>query len=225
MRIEPQNDLSDSPLLGARVLVSFRSTVVPGLFANLSARPVTIPKCKILADDSQASPVGFERSNKQLPRSNELRTVASALQQSEAVKVLTPVQQAMGNADPALFFEQRSALGKLLLTYSTVFSAGPEDMGRNSLIFHKIDIGENQPVRQGLRRIPHEHIPVLINKVEKLHKMGAIEPSISQFASPTILVKTKDGTMRLCIDYRKLNSITKTDAHPLPRIEDIFDTL
>ena len=159
--IEPRNDVSDSPLLGARVLVSFHSFVVPLLFANLSARPVTISKTIILADDSQASPVGFERSNKQLPRSNELHTLASALQQSEAVKVLTPVQQAMANADPALTFEQRSALEKLLLTYSTVFSAGPEDMGRTNLIFHKIDVGENPPVRQGLRRIPHEHIPVL----------------------------------------------------------------
>ena len=55
--------------------------------------------------------------------------------------------------------------------------------------------------------------------------MGAIKPSISPFASPTILVKNKAGTMRLCIDYRKLNSITKKDAHSLPRIEDIFDTL
>ena len=98
-------------------------------------------------------------------------------------------------------------------------------MGRTSLRFHKIDIGENPLVLQGLRRIPDEHIPVLKTEVEKLHKMGAIEHSISPFASPTILVKKKDGTMRLCIDYRKLNSITKNDAHPLPRIEDIFDTL
>ena len=82
-------------------------------------------------------------------------------------------------------------------------------MGRTSLIFHKRDVGENQPVLQGLRRIPHEHIPVLKNKVEKLHKLGAIEPSISPFASFTILVKKKHRTMRVCIDYRKLNSITK----------------
>ena len=139
--IEPRNNLRDSPLLGARVLVSFRSPVVPLLFANLSAQPVTIPKSKIFGDDSQASPVGFERSNKQLPCSNELRTVASALRQSEAVKVLTPVQQAMANDDPALSFEQRSALEKLLLTNSSIFSAGPEDMGRTSLLFPKIDIG------------------------------------------------------------------------------------
>ena len=50
-------------------------------------------------------------------------------------------------------------------------------------------------------------------------------PSTSPFASPTILVKKKDGSMRLCIDYRKLNAVTKKDAHPLPRIEDLFDTL
>ena len=98
-------------------------------------------------------------------------------------------------------------------------------MGRTSLIFHKIDIGDNPPVRLGRRRIPHEHIPVLKTEVEKLHKMGKIEPSISPFASPTILVKKKDGTMRLCIVYCKLNSITKKVAHSLPRITDIFDTL
>ena len=89
--IEPRNNFSDSPLLGARVLESFRSPVVPLLFVNLCARPVTIPKSTSLADDSQASPVGFERSNKQLYRSNELRTVTRSFQQSEAVKMLTPV--------------------------------------------------------------------------------------------------------------------------------------
>ena len=61
--------------------------------------------------------------------------------------------------------------------------------------------------------------------IDKLHKAGAIEPSISPFANPVILVHKKDGTMKLCINYRKLNVITKKDAHPLPRIEDIFDTL
>ena len=113
----------------------------------------------------------------------------------------------MANADPALTLEQRSGLERLLTKYAHVFSSGPEDMGRTSVIYHKIDIGDSQPVRQGLRRIPHEHISVLKSEVDKLHKMGAIEPSISPFASPTILVKKKDGTMRLCIDYRKLNSI------------------
>ena len=131
----------------------------------------------------------------------------------------------MANAEATLTFDQRSALENLLIKHSNVFSTGSDDMGSTNLMYYKIDIEDNCPVRQGLRRIPHVQITVLKSEVEKLQRMGAIEPSISPFASPTILVKKKDGTIRLCIDYRMLNVITKKDAHPLPRIEDVFDTL
>jgi hypothetical protein len=76
-----------------------------------------------------------------------------------------------------------------------------------------------------MRRLPHEHIPVLKAEADKLQKAGVVVLSTSTFASPTILVQKKDGSMRFCIDYRKLNAVTKKDAHPFPRIEDIFDTL
>ena len=131
----------------------------------------------------------------------------------------------MANADPALTPIQKSALHSLLSLYSSILSRGPEDVGRTNLMYHRIELESPGPVRLGIRRIPHEQLPVLKSEIEKLQQMGAIEPSLSPFASPTILVKKKDGTMRLCIDYRKLNSVTKKDAHPLPRIEDIFDTL
>ena len=114
---------------------------------------------------------------------------------------------------------------KFLLTkHKSVMSAGP-DISRTNLIYHKIELDRSEPIRQGLRRVPHEQIRILKTEVDKLQKINAIEPSTSPFASPTILVKNKDGTMRFCIDYRQINSVTKTDAHPLPRIEDIFDTL
>ena len=73
--------------------------------------------------------------------------------------------------------------------------------------------------------MPHEHIGILKTELDKLQKIKAIELSISPFASPTILVKIIDGTMRLCIEYRNRKSVTKKDSHPLSRIEDIFDTL
>ena len=76
-----------------------------------------------------------------------------------------------------------------------------------------------------MRCVQDEHIPVLKAEIDKLQKAGAFVPSTSLFANPTMLVKKKDGSMRLCIDYRKLNAVIKKDAHPLPRIEDIFDTL
>jgi len=52
-----------------------------------------------------------------------------------------------------------------------------------------------------------------------------IRPSASPWVSPVVLVKKKDGSTRFCIDYRKLNSLSRKDAYPLPRIDDTLDTL
>ena len=54
---------------------------------------------------------------------------------------------------------------------------------------------------------------------------GVVQPSTSAWASPIVLVPKRDGSLRFCIDYRKLNAITKKDVYPLPRIDDILDTL
>ena len=52
-----------------------------------------------------------------------------------------------------------------------------------------------------------------------------IHPTNSPWASPVVLVRKKDGSLRFCVDYRKVNSLTRKDAYPLPRIDDALDTL
>ena len=54
---------------------------------------------------------------------------------------------------------------------------------------------------------------------------GVIQPSTSPLAASLVLVKKMDGSYCFCVDYRKLNQVTKQDSHPLPRVDDLLDTL
>ena len=62
-------------------------------------------------------------------------------------------------------------------------------------------------------------------RLQELLEKGFIRPSVSPWGAPMLFVKKKDGTLRLCVDYRKLNKITVKNKYPLPRIDDLFDQL
>ena len=68
-------------------------------------------------------------------------------------------------------------------------------------------------------------IELTASQVNDMLSQGVIQPSTSPWSSPIVLVKKKDGSYRFCIDYRKLNSITQVDAHPLPRVDDLLEAL
>ena len=139
------------------------------LLSNVSNRAITIPRDKILANDERVAALSSPNAT----------TVESVSEQQSTQRQLPAVEQAMANAEKTLTLEQRSSLANLLQKYSRVFSASPEDMGRTNLLYHKIYIGENGPVRQGLRRIPHKQVKILKTEVDKLSKMRAVEFSIS----------------------------------------------
>ena len=62
-------------------------------------------------------------------------------------------------------------------------------------------------------------------EVTKMLEQGVVKPSSSPWSSPIVMVKKKDGSWRFCVDYRKLNSVTRQDAYPLPRIDATIDSL
>ena len=67
--------------------------------------------------------------------------------------------------------------------------------------------------------------PEVDKEMSRILEQGVVEPSQSPWASPVVLVRKKDGSIRFCVDYRKLNAITRFDAYPLPRIDKTIENL
>ncbi|KAL6463629.1 hypothetical protein MHYP_G00280200 [Metynnis hypsauchen] len=99
------------------------------------------------------------------------------------------------------------------------------DLGHFSTVTHRIDTGNAQPVRQATRHTPLGFQAEEAEHLQEMLSSGVVVPSTSKWASPVVLVWKKDGGVRWCIDYRKLNDLTLKDAYPLPNIEECLDTL
>ena len=81
------------------------------------------------------------------------------------------------------------------------------------------------PIAKAPYRLASTEMKELKNQVQELLDKGFIRPSMSSWGAPILFVKKKDGSMRMCIDYRDLNKITVKNRYPLPRIDDLFDQL
>ncbi|KAD3640112.1 hypothetical protein E3N88_29335 [Mikania micrantha] len=82
-----------------------------------------------------------------------------------------------------------------------------------------------EPISKAPYRMAPTELKELKEQLEELLDLGFIRPSVSPWGAPVLFVRKKDGTMRLCIDYRELNKITIRNRYPLPRIDDLFDQL
>ncbi|XP_039862407.1 uncharacterized protein LOC120718122 [Simochromis diagramma] len=81
------------------------------------------------------------------------------------------------------------------------------------------------PIRQRPYRVPQHLVDKLRQEVEQMLELGVIEPSCSEWCSPVVIIFKKDGSLRICIDFRKLNAISEFDAYPMPRIEDLLEKI
>lgn len=98
-------------------------------------------------------------------------------------------------------------------------------IGRTDVLQHFIYTSQQVPIKQKPYRMSPVKQALVKEQLEEMLKTGIVEPSHSGWASPVVLVPKKDGSMRFCVDYRKLNAITETDAYPLPNIAEILESL
>jgi hypothetical protein len=105
--------------------------------------------------------------------------------------------------------EDTRRVERLLIQYQGVFSSGEFDIGRTTWVKHSIDTGGAAPIRQPLRRSSPTQRAEVERQVEELLAKGLIQPSDSPWSSPVVLVDKKDGSKRLCLDYRRLNDVAQ----------------
>ncbi len=117
--------------------------------------------------------------------------------------------------------EQQIQLKAVLDKYLGVFALDDDDLGYTDKV-HKIHLTDDVPVNQTYQRVPTNQHQEVREHITKLLKKGVIQESVSDF-NAVVLVRKTDGSLRLCIDYRKLNAKMRRDAFTLPRIEESFD--
>ena len=140
-------------------------------------------------------------------------------------KTKRPLQDLDIQISENLTTSQVRQVQEFLSNWTHLFSDGPTDIGKTDLLKHKIKLTDDTPFKEPYRRIPPGMYEEVRQHVKEMLDVGAIQPSHSPFSSNIVLVRKKDGTLRFCIDYRKLNSRTVKDAYNLPRIDDTIDRL
>ena len=131
----------------------------------------------------------------------------------------------LNEQDMALDESQRKLLVSTLTDMHEAFCLQEGERGDTELVQFHINTGDAEPKRQPPRRVPFAVWGEINEQLAKMQAQGVIHPSTSPWASPVVLVRKKDGTLRFCVDYRALNAVTKPDVFPIPRIDDLLDQL
>ena len=221
--IENNEVCSLSHVYSARSLLpaKFSDIKVPVLNAEKRSQVITkgtelgVLQAAEVVDEFQ----GTEVENEPLIKDEQMVDEELSSPENEAIEKM------MDNLPSELNDEQRSKVRALLTQHRTIISTGEHDIGRTHLVEHRIDTGEHRPIRQPLRRHPFQHLEWIDDEVAKMQEHGIVEPAASPWASNVVLVKKKDGSLRFCIDYRRLNSVTYKDSYPLPLIDNCLNAL
>ncbi|PIK46893.1 putative transposon Ty3-I Gag-Pol polyprotein [Apostichopus japonicus] len=138
----------------------------------------------------------------------------------------TMVELPWGVELPALERNKVDRVAVLLHDNLKAFSRDDLDLGFCDLIPHEIKLTDQcTPIRLPYRRIPPTQTIEIKELLQGLLEKNIIRRSSSPYASPVVIVPKKDGSLRLCVDYRRLNSITIKDSFPLPRIDETLEAL
>lgn len=222
--IEPLDWVKSKGMIVARSIVDTENKIYIGIM-NLNSKPVKLKQGSNIANLMTIDDVFYDNSHlsqTNYKQSDEIDQVNILTQDQELPEHLKPI---LNKVSSQLTDNERHKLSLLIQEYSDIFVGPDGALGHTDIVKHNINTGDSKPVKIAPRRIAIKQRDVLEEELKKLLDNNLIEPSNSPWAAPVCLVKKRDGTVRFCVDFRKLNERTVKDAYPLPRIDDTLDTL
>uniref|UniRef100_A0A3P9L7F3 Gypsy retrotransposon integrase-like protein 1 n=1 Tax=Oryzias latipes TaxID=8090 RepID=A0A3P9L7F3_ORYLA len=183
------------------------SCKVPIVLRNVSKHDVTLHPQRILAQISAAQCVSPLGSDKHAPRGT------------------FPSQLKVNLEDSPVSEQWKVRITEKLNSISEVFAMEDLTHGHTTAVKHHIRLQDETPFKERSRPIHPCDREAVKQHLRELLDSGIIRESESPFASPIVVVRKKNGAIRLCVDYRKLNSRTVKDAYALPNIEETFTAL
>ena len=199
---------------------------VPVRLANFSDEVVHLRAGVLVGDLVEAMP------SPETPRQESRREVARVTMQEASVgsdvtltRLPVHLHGLFAGAAGDLGDSGADRLVEVLSRCAGVFARRGLDLGCFPAVKHRINTGGARPIRQPPRRTPLGFEGEEEGYLRQMLGAGIVGPSRSEWASPVVLVRKKDGGVGWCVDYRRLNAVTERDAYPLPKIEECLDTL
>ncbi|XP_077551826.1 LOW QUALITY PROTEIN: uncharacterized protein LOC144166033 [Haemaphysalis longicornis] len=156
--------------------------------------------------------------------------IALNAEDEEGADILTSADVKEGTSDllreqvrlePSLSEAQKKDLEKIIFEFEDVFSDRP---GKTTLIEHDIELTRDEPVRSKPYRCSPVQKQIMADEIKRMCDLGVIVPSESDCTSPLILVQVPGKDPRPCVDYRRLNAITRDQTYPIPNLEERVET-
>ena len=180
-------------------------------------RPKSVAETTPRGDDSMMGDTEVKTTDTPAPPPREKLTVEERQAKLLGEMDLTAIQKHGRD-----FVE---AVQRVLISFHDVFSLDAFELGSTKAAEHKIQLSDHTPFKERFRRIPLPLVEEVRAHIKEMLDAGVIVPSKSPWSSAVVLVRKKDGSLRFCIDYRKLNARTIRDSYALPRVDETLDAL
>ena len=187
---------------------------IPVRLYNISAKMIEIaPKSNLceLQEVNVLRPLDLDQKNK---TPDNIHVQQHTAEFTKEPNVLDEIDLEENNLSEGQKLELRLFLSR----WRHLFSSGITDLGNCDLVKHKINLSDNVPFKEPYRRVPPALFQEIREHLTEMLQAGTIKHSQSPYSSNIVIVRKKDGSIRFCVDFRKLNSKTVKDAYAIPRI-------